>query len=93
MSRPRDTNNERAKADFKKELEKRMIDFGIRSKGELADRMNKDPRTLYHRFEDVGKLRICEVKSLVGVLCPDPILLLRLAGYSDKEIKRALERC
>lgn len=88
MPRLRMHADQYAKSDFRKELEKSMIDVGIKSKTELAGMINMDTRTLCRRFEDVGEMRVNDLKALVDVLKPNPALLLRLVGYSSKEIAR-----
>lgn len=91
MSRPKGYAAEEARAAFLKELEHCMLDAGIRSKKELAIRTGKDPRTMYRRFEDISKMDIADLSALKDILCPDPLVLLRAIGYSQKEIMRAMK--
>ena len=93
MSRPIGYGADEAKSNFKKELEKCMIDIGLRSKKDLAARMNMAYRTMYHRFEDIDDMRVSDLAGLVKILRPNPLLLLRLVGYSTKDIKNALDKC
>lgn len=90
MSRPKGYAVEEARAAFVKELEHCMLDVGIDSKKELALRAGKDPRTMYRRFEDVTKMDISDLAILKEILCPDPLLLLKAIGYSQKEVFRAV---
>ena len=92
MSRPRGYAAEDAKRAFCKELEHRMLDLGISSKKELAIRAGMDPRTIYRRFEDVSKMDIADLAAFKDILCPDPLLLLKAIGYSQKEIERSYHR-
>lgn len=91
MSRPRGYAAEEAKKAFIKELEHCMLDLGIGSKKELALRAGKDPRTMYRKFEDVGRFDITDLSQLKDILCPDPLILLKAIGYSQKEIDRAYQ--
>ena len=86
MSRPRGYAAEEAKIAFRKELE-----HCIGSKKELAIRAGKDPRTIYRRFEDISTMDIADLSALKDILCPNPLLLLKAIGYSQKEILRAIE--
>lgn len=91
MSRPRGYAKEDARKAFRKELEHCMLDLGIGSKKELALRAGKDPRTMYRKFEDVCRMDIADLSLLKDILCPDPLILLRAIGYSQKEIDRAYQ--
>lgn len=90
MSRPRGYAAEDAKKAFIKELEHCMLDLGIGSKKELALRAGKDPRTMYRKFEDIGRMDIADLSQLKDILCPDPLILLKAIGYSQKEVFRAV---
>lgn len=91
MSRPRGYAAEEARAAFRKELEHRMLDLGIGSKKELAARAGKAPRTMYRKFEDVTTMDIADLAALKVILCPDPIVLMKAIGYSQKEIDCAYQ--
>lgn len=91
MSRPKGYAAQDARTAFLKELEHKMVDLGIRSKKDLAERMGKAPRTVYRRFEDVTQMDMSDLASLKDMLCPNPLLLLQAIGYSKKEIFLAVE--
>lgn len=91
MSRPKGYATQDARAAFLKELEHKMLDLGITSKKELAERMGKAPRTVYRRFEDVTQMDVSDLESLKAMLCPNPLLLLQAIGYTKKEIFLAVE--
>ena len=91
MSRPKGYAAEEAKKAFRRELEHRMLDIGIGSKKELAVRVGKAPRTMYRKFEDVSTMDIADLAALKDILCPNPIILLKAIGYSQKEIDRAYQ--
>ena len=91
MSRPRGYAAEDAKKAFRKELEHCMLDLGIGSKKELALRAGKDPRTMYRKFENISRMDIEDLSQLKNILCPDPLVLLKAIGYSQKEIDRAYQ--
>lgn len=91
MSRPKGYATQDARAAFLKDLEHKMLDIGITSKKDLAERLGKAPRTMYRRFEDVTQMDISDLASLKDVLCPNPLLLLQAIGYSKKEIFLAVE--
>lgn len=91
MSRPRGYAAADAKKAFRKELEHCMLDLGIGSKKALAIRAGKDPRTMYRKFEDISRMDISDLTQLKEILCPDPLILLKAIGYSQKEIDRAYQ--
>ena len=91
MSKPRGYATEDARNAFRKELEHCMLDLGISSKKDLAIRAGRDPRTIYRRFEDITKMDIGDLAALKDILCPNPLLLLKAIGYSQKEIQRAID--
>ena len=68
-----------------------MLDLGISSKKELAARVGKAPRTLYRKFEDVSTMDLTDLAAIKAILCPNPLILLRAIGYSQKEIERAYQ--
>lgn len=89
MPRIKAKANEYAREDFSKELRKNMIDQNVVSVKELADMIGMDGRTMYRRMDDIGQLKVSELAALKTVLCPNPVLLLRVLGYTNKEIKDA----
>ena len=91
MSRPKGYAADDARNAFLKELEHCMLDIGISSKKELAIRAGRDPRTIYRRFEDITKMDIGDLSALRDILSPNPLILLKAIGYSQKEILRAIE--
>ena len=91
MSRPRGYAVEDAKNASRKELEHCMVEIGISSKKELAVRAGKAPRTMYRRFEDISLFDIGDLSILKNILCPNPLVLLKAIGYSEKEIQRAVD--
>jgi Holliday junction resolvasome RuvABC DNA-binding subunit len=91
MSRPKGYAAEEAKRAFCRELEHCMLDIGIGSKKALALRAGKDPRTMYRKFEDISRFDIGDLSQLKEILRPNPIILLKAIGYSQKEIDRAYQ--
>ena len=91
MSRPKGYASEEAKIAFRKELEYCMLNLGIRSKKELAVRAGRAPRTMYRKFENVATMDMSDLSALKDILCPNPLILLKAIGYSQKEILRAIE--
>lgn len=87
MSRPKGYAEQAAKTNFRKELEKSMVDIGVRSRTQLSGMVDIPERTLQRRFEDVGEIKLNELKSILEVLRVDPEHLLRLV-YPAKEVAR-----
>ena len=81
-----------AREDFSKELRKNMIDQNIDSIKELAGMTGLETRTMYRRMDNVEQLKISELAALKTVLSPDPVVLLRVLGYTTKEIKEAAKQ-
>ena len=91
MSRPKGYAVEDARNAFRKELEHCMLDLGISSKKELAARAGTATRTMYRKFENVATMDIDDLATLKNILCPNPLVLLKAIGYSQKEIQRAID--
>lgn len=75
-----------AKEDFRKEIEHKMIDAGIRSWADLGREIGVDDRTIYRRRDEPEKFKAGELALLIKLLHLDPAAVLKFLGYQGKEI-------
>ncbi len=91
MPRIRQLAGHYAEEDFLKEIKHRMIEAGIKSDRQLAAQIGIGPSTLCKRKQNIHDISISELQEFVRILLPDPGIVLRLVGYSEKEINRFLK--
>ena len=83
---------EYAALDFQKEVQICLIESGYKQK-DLSHRCNISAPTLSRRLSDPLDFTVEELQRIVGVLKPDPMIILSLLGYSKKEVRKAFEVC
>ncbi len=88
MPRIRQLAEKYAEEDFLKELRVRMVFAGVNTDRELAERIGITPATMCKRKKSVGGFSLGELQGLVREVKPDPVIILKLLGYSGKEISR-----
>lgn len=78
-----------AQRDFWREIDRRCPDAGVQSNNNaaLARAVGTADVTIGVYKQDPGKMQLKTLSRFVSVLKPDPGVILRLLGYSDKEIK------
>lgn len=82
-----------AQRDFWREIDRRCPDAGVQSNNNaaLARAVGTADVTIGVYKQDPGKMQLKTLSRFVAVLKPDPGVILRLLGYSDKEIKKFKE--
>lgn len=79
-----------ADADFQKEIYRRMADrYEEVSVRALAREIGACQSTLNTKIRKTPcTLVISELRKIVSVLKPDPVIMLKLLGYTSKEINK-----
>lgn len=82
-----------AQRDFWREIDRRCPDAGVQSgnNAALARAIGTADVTIGNYKQNPGKMQLKTLSRIVAVLNPDPGVILRLLGYSDKEIKKFKE--
>lgn len=89
MPRIRQYAEKYANEDFLKELSHRKVDCGIRTDKELGEMIGVCPSSMSKRKQRPETFAVGELRGLVRVLKPDPVVVLQFLGYSQKEIRKA----
>lgn len=80
-----------ANEDLCKELCGRMGYLGL-SQRDLAQATGISQSTISNRIRNPNSITLCELRTLVRALKPDPATVLASLGYSHKDIKKALDK-
>lgn len=89
MPRIRQYAERYAVEDFWKEIDRRCPDAGVQSNNNaaLARAVGTADVTIGVYKQDPGKMQLKTLSRFVAALKPDPGVILRLLGYSEKEIR------
>lgn len=88
MPRINQKADEYARADFQREIRTRQGFYDLMSLRALAEASGIPHTTLWAKLKDPDKLEVADLRKLVKVICPDPLILLALLGYSKQDIRR-----
>lgn len=79
--------------DFWDEINRRCPDAGIKSgnNSALGRAVDRKCATIREYKKDPGRIRVDVLRNLVAVLKPDIRPVLRLLGYSEKEIRQFIK--
>lgn len=77
-----------AREDFQREIRRQQGYYDLMSQRALADASGIPRSTLWAKLNDPDKLEVAELRKLVKTICPDPLILLALVGYTKQDIKR-----
>ncbi len=86
MPRIRQYAQKYANEDFWREIQSRKALMGIRTDKALAEALGLSSQGFSRRKQNVDVLSLTDLRNLVKVLHPDPVLMLKLLGYTGKEI-------
>ena len=93
MSRPRMTPElaaENARKDFQLEVKLQRVKFDM-SQRELGAVLGISPPQICDLMANPDKLSVERLRGIIRALSIDPMTVLRLLGYSDKDIKKMLQ--
>ena len=88
MPRIRQKEQQYADEDFRKEVRIRQGAYDLMSQQALADASGIPRPTLRKRMLEPETMTVEEFRKLVGAIRPDPGTVLRLLGYSSKDIRK-----
>ena len=88
MPRIRQKADEYAVSDFRTEIRKRQGVHDVMSVRALAEKAGMPHTTLNPKLHDPDRFTVAEMRKLIRAICPDPVTVLMLLGYSKKEIKK-----
>lgn len=77
-----------AKEDFQREVRVKQGYHDLMSLRALGDASGIPHSTLWAKLKDPDKLEVSDLRKLVKTICPDPLILLALVGYSKQDLKR-----
>lgn len=87
MPRIRQYADKYAEADFWKEVQIRKVMVGINTDKDLSQAIGLWPSGYSKRKKDVNIFTLAEFRLLIKTLKPGPMVVLRMLGYSQKEIQ------
>ena len=88
MPRIKQKEQQYADDDFRTEVRIRQGYYDLMSQQALADASGIPRPTLRKRILEPETMTVEEFRKLIATICPDPGAVLRLLGYSSKDIKR-----
>lgn len=86
MARLRTDPEAAAREAFRKEIRIRRAELDIKQH-ELADQVGIVPSAMSKLIADPDKLSVERLRKIIKTLGPDPIIVLKLMGYSQKDLK------
>lgn len=89
MSRPRVTPEmaiDAAKQAFRQEVKIQRVRYDL-TQGELADIAGIDRSVMSRLMANPDKIGVGRLRTIIRTLSIDPVVILRLFGYTDKDIR------
>lgn len=77
-----------AREDFQREIRSRQGFYDLMSLRALSDASGIPHSTLWAKLKEPDKLEVSDLRKLVKAICPDPLILLALLGYTKQDIRR-----
>lgn len=91
MPRIRQNVQKYVNEDFWREIQSRKALAGIKTDRDLAESIGISPSGLSKRKQNVGGMTITDLQRFVKALKPSPVVVLKMLGYSAKDIPRGLQ--
>lgn len=91
MPRIRQYEKQYADEDFRREISGKGGYAGLRSTRALALAIGVPASTLADQIREPETMKVKIIRLVVGAIHPDPAIILRLVGYTSKEIKQFKE--
>lgn len=91
MPRIRQNVQKYVNEDFWREIQSRKALAGIKTDKDLAESIGISPSGLSKRKQNVGGMTITDLQRFVKALKPSPVVVLKMLGYSAKDIPRGLQ--
>lgn len=77
-----------AKEDFQREIRSKQGYYDLMSYRALGAAADIPYATLWEKLKEPDKLAVADLRKLVKTICPDPLIVLSLLGYSKQDLKR-----
>lgn len=90
MPRIRQKSTVYAEEDFRTEIRKQQGTYNLMSVRSLAVAADIPSTTLHDKIKDPGKFTVQDLRKLIATISPNPVAVLGLLGYSQKEIKKSI---
>lgn len=87
MARLRTEPETAAREAFRKEIRVRRAELDMNQRG-LADSLGVVPSVMSKLLAEPDKISVERLRKIVKTLAPDPIVILKLLGYDNRELKR-----
>lgn len=91
MPRIRQNVQKYVNEDFWREIQSRKALAGIKTDRDLAKSIGISPSGLSKRKQNVGCMTITDLQRFVKAVKPSPVVVLKMLGYSAKDIQRGLQ--
>ena len=94
MSRPRVTPEMAAgtaRLNFRKAVQHGLIENGLRQK-ELGQMLDIGGSAMSAQLGEPDKIPVGRLRKIIQILHLDPMVILALLGYTDKDIKQLKDR-
>lgn len=88
MSRQKQAPEENAKDLFRREVRVRQGYCDLMSQNQLSASSGIPQSTLSKRLAEPDNFTVAELRKLIETLSPDPLAVLRLVGYSTKDVAK-----
>lgn len=77
-----------ADEDFRKEILRRLADFGLRYDQDLSELSGIPNATMSRKLKNPSGFTVRQLRLIVRAVCPNPKEMLKFLGYTNKEINR-----
>lgn len=91
MPRLKQLEGKYAEEDFRREVRIRQGYYDLMSQQALAEYAGLPRTTLAKRLSAPEGMTVEELRKLVTAIKPDPLIILGLLGYAQKDIKKMKE--
>lgn len=88
MPRIKQKQQDYADNDFRTEVRVRQGYYNLMSQQALADAAGIPRPTLRKRLLEPATMTVEEYRKLIATIHPDPAVVLRMLGYTSKEIRQ-----
>lgn len=88
MARREYTSEKDAIQEFLAEINAQCWRFGCKTQAALGDALGISQVTAGKYLRDPTDMRFATLRKLIRTLRPDPIIVLKALGYSDRDIEK-----
>ena len=88
MSRIRQDADKAAAEEFLAEINAQCWRYGYKTQSALGDALGISQVTAGKYLRDPADMKFGTLRKLIRTLRPDPVIVLKALGYSDREIQK-----